>query len=171
MGTLATRSREIGKIVDLITDIAKQIHLLALNASIEASRSGEAGRRFAVVAAEVKELANKTTQSADDISRLIGGIQHSSGESADAIQQLSTIVQRVDQLTATIASSVEQQNATQLHLRQPDQHRRQRRGGQPLDERLRRRLRLHLGAGVLGAPGLAGARRAVGADAAGGGAV
>ena len=54
IGTLANRSREIGKIVDLITGIAKQINLLALNASIEASRSGEAGRRFAVVAAEVK---------------------------------------------------------------------------------------------------------------------
>ena len=116
MGTLANRSQEIGKIVDLITGIAKQIHLLALNASIEASRSGEAGRRFAVVAAEVKELANKTTQSAEDISRLIGGIQYSSGESTDAIHKLSTIVQRIDQLTATIATAVEQQSATQLNI-------------------------------------------------------
>jgi methyl-accepting chemotaxis protein len=116
MGTLANRSREIGKIVDLITGIAKQINLLALDASIEASRSGEAGRRFAVVAAEVKELANKTTQSADDISHLIGGIQHSSGESTDAIHKLSTIVQRIDQLTATIATAVEEQNSTQLNI-------------------------------------------------------
>lgn len=116
MGTLANRSREIGKFADLITGIAKQINLLALNASIEASRSGEAGRRFAVVAAEVKELANKTTQSADDISHLIGGIQHSSGESTDAIHKLLTIVQRIDQLTATIATAVEEQNATQLNI-------------------------------------------------------
>ena len=116
MGTLANRSRKIGKIVDLNTGIAKQINLLALNASIEASRPGEAGRRFAVVAAEVKELANKTTQSADDISHLIGGLQHSSGESTDAIHKLSTIVQRIDQLTATIATAVEEQNATQLNI-------------------------------------------------------
>ena len=113
MGTLATRSQEVGKIVDLITGIAKQIHLLALNASIEASRSGEAGRRFAVVAAEVKELANKTTESAEDISSLIGGIQHSSGESTEAIHKLSNTVQHVDQLTATIATAIEQQSATQ----------------------------------------------------------
>jgi methyl-accepting chemotaxis protein len=114
--TLAVHSREIGKFVDIIGDVSQQTHLLALNASIEASRSGEAGRRFAVVAGEVKELAGKTAQAAEDINRRTQAIQSSSGESSEAIRQLSTIVQEVDVLTAVIADSVEQQNSTQQHI-------------------------------------------------------
>jgi len=114
--TQTARSREIGTIVDLITGIARQIHLLALNATIEAARSGDAGRRFAVVAAEVKELATKTTQSADDISRRVEAIQVSSGESSEAIRQLSTIVQQIDELATVIAAALEQQDSTQGYI-------------------------------------------------------
>ncbi|MGO4276703.1 methyl-accepting chemotaxis protein, partial [Paenibacillus sp. TAF58] len=72
---LKDRSIEIGGIVNMITEIASQTHLLALNASIEAARAGELGRGFSVVAAEVKKLAEESERSAQQIQELIRSIQ------------------------------------------------------------------------------------------------
>jgi len=116
IAALAERSEEIGALVDLISDVTRQTHLLALNATIEAERSGDAGGRFAVVAAEVKELARTTAQSAEDIARRVQAIQQSSGESMAAIGQLTGIVDQVGELTTTIAAAVEQQDATQRYM-------------------------------------------------------
>jgi len=113
---LAAHSREIGKFVDLISDVSRQTHMLAFNAAIEASRSGDAGRRLAVVAGEVKELSGKTARAAEDISRRAVAIQSSSGESSEAIEQLSAIVRQVDELTTVIAAAVGQQDSTQSHI-------------------------------------------------------
>lgn len=112
IGALAVRSQEIGQLVDLITSVARKSHLLALNATIEAQRAGE-GNRFAIVAAEVKELAQTTAQSAEDIASRAEAIQGSSDESSKAISQLSHIVQQIGELTATNANAVERHNATQ----------------------------------------------------------
>lgn len=79
--------QEIGRIVDMISSIAEETNLLALNAAIEAARAGDAGLGFAVVAAEVKELANESQKSAENIAGIISGLQKKSQEMAGAIQK------------------------------------------------------------------------------------
>ena len=112
IGALAERSKEIEDLVELITGVARKSHLLALNATIEAQRTGESNR-FAIVAAEVKELAQTTAQSAENISQRAAAIQLSSDQSSQAIGQLSDIVKQIGDLTETNAEAVEQQNSTQ----------------------------------------------------------
>ena len=109
---LGTSSTEIGQVIKVITSIAQQTNLLALNATIEAARAGEAGKGFAVVANEVKELAKQTAKATEDISRKIETIQTDTKESVDAIGIISGIINQINDISATIASAVEEQNAT-----------------------------------------------------------
>ncbi|WP_096466499.1 methyl-accepting chemotaxis protein [Aneurinibacillus soli] len=90
--TLGQKSEEIGKIVSLITSIAGQTNLLALNAAIEAARAGEHGRGFAVVADEVRKLAEQSAHAADDISYLITHIQSETDKAVQAMQEGSSAV-------------------------------------------------------------------------------
>jgi len=109
---LGQSSAEIGEVIKVITSIAQQTNLLALNATIEAARAGEAGKGFAVVANEVKELAKETAKATEDISRKIETIQTDTKESVDAIGTISGIINQINDISATIASAVEEQNAT-----------------------------------------------------------
>jgi methyl-accepting chemotaxis protein len=84
---LGERSRQIGQIVDAITDIAGQTNLLALNAAIEAARAGEHGRGFAVVADEVRKLAEQASASAGQITQLVGMIQSEIEEAVVSMQR------------------------------------------------------------------------------------
>jgi len=111
MERLRESSNEIGKIVEMINDIADQTNLLALNATIEAASAGDAGKGFAVVANEVKELAKQTAQATEQIGRQVEGMQNNAGIAITAIGNISRIIGEVHLISRTIVSAVEQQSA------------------------------------------------------------
>ena len=112
IGKLGESSVEIGQVIKVITSIAQQTNLLALNATIEAARAGEAGKGFAVVANEVKELAKETAKATEEIGQKIEAIQGNTKGAVDAIGQISTIINQINDISNTIASAVEEQTAT-----------------------------------------------------------
>lgn len=109
---LGESSKEIGNVVKVITSIAQQTNLLALNATIEAARAGEAGKGFAVVANEVKELAKQTAKATTEISHKIDAIQGDTKGAVQAIEEISTIIIKINELSESIAAAVEEQTVT-----------------------------------------------------------
>jgi methyl-accepting chemotaxis protein len=112
VGQLSSGASRIGDVIKLIRAIAEQTNLLALNATIEAARAGEAGRGFAVVASEVKTLASQTAKATEEISGQIGAIQGSTAQAVEAIRQITSVMGDISRFTSTIAASVEEQSAS-----------------------------------------------------------
>jgi methyl-accepting chemotaxis protein len=108
---LSKAAARIGDVVELINTIAEQTNLLALNATIEAARAGEAGRGFAVVASEVKALAEQTSKATGEIGQQITGIQAATQDSVTAIKEISGTIERLSEISSTIAAAVEEQGA------------------------------------------------------------
>ncbi len=111
VGELSKAAARIGDVVELINTIAGQTNLLALNATIEAARAGEAGRGFAVVASEVKALAEQTAKATGEIGQQISGIQAATQESVNSIKEISGTIEKLSEISSTIASAVEGQGA------------------------------------------------------------
>lgn len=109
---LAASARRVGDVVSLISRIAAQTNLLALNATIEAARAGEAGRGFAVVAQEVKTLATQTARATQEISGQIADMQAATESSVAAIDTIQTKIGEIEQISAIIASAVQEQGAS-----------------------------------------------------------
>src|ERR1700704_2309211 len=108
---LSKAASRIGDVVELINTIAGQTNLLALNATIEAARAGEAGRGFAVVASEVKALAEQTAKATGEIGQQISGIQAATQDSVNAIKEIGGTIEKLCEISSTIASAVEEQGA------------------------------------------------------------
>jgi methyl-accepting chemotaxis protein len=108
---LSKAAARIGDVVELINTIAGQTNLLALNATIEAARAGEAGRGFAVVASEVKALAEQTAKATGEIGQQISGIQAATQDSVGAIKEISGTIEKLSEISSTIAAAVEEQGA------------------------------------------------------------
>jgi len=112
MERLKSASKKVSSILDTITDIADQTNLLALNATIEAARAGAAGKSFAVVATEVKELARQTSTAVSDISGQIVEMQQSSNAVIKTVSQITRVIGDINAISNTISSAVEEQSVT-----------------------------------------------------------
>ena len=111
VGQLNEYAQSVGDVVEAIRDIAEQTNLLALNATIEAARAGEAGKGFAVVADEVKKLALETSQKTDDINDRVVKIQDAIRNSVEAVNRIISNVQQIDHAASSVSSAVEEQTA------------------------------------------------------------
>jgi methyl-accepting chemotaxis protein len=112
MGQLKAASEKIGRVLEVISDIADQTNLLALNATIEAASAGDAGKGFAVVANEVKELARQTTQATEEINREIDDMRQRTTAAVSAVESISKVIGEVNEISTSIAGAVEEQSAT-----------------------------------------------------------
>jgi methyl-accepting chemotaxis protein len=108
---LGESAKDIGKVIETITEISEQVNLLALNATIEAARAGEAGKGFAVVANEIKELARQTASATNEIKQRVEGIQQSTKGTVAEITAITTVVSEVNQIVGEITGAVDEQTA------------------------------------------------------------
>jgi methyl-accepting chemotaxis protein len=113
---LAAAADKIGEVVRMIQGIAGQTNLLALNATIEAARAGEAGRGFAIVASEVKALANQTAQATQDIQSQVDGIQDATAKTVGEIGTIGSTIQQINEYSTAIAAAIEEQSSATAEI-------------------------------------------------------
>ena len=107
VAALSDSVEAIGSIIEIITSIAEQTNLIALNATIEGARVGDAGRGFSVVASEVKALASQTTKATEHIE----AVREATRAAVDAVRDISSSINGLDEAAGAIAAAVEEQNA------------------------------------------------------------
>ena len=112
MRKLGESAESVGKVVQAIDEIAEKTNLLALNASIEAARAGDAGKGFNVVANEVKDLSKQTAEAIQNIVEQINEMQENTQTSIAAIEEITEIINELNSVNLTIAGAVEEQSVT-----------------------------------------------------------
>jgi methyl-accepting chemotaxis protein len=112
MDRLSVSAIQIGKVVEVIKDIASKTNLLALNATIEAASAGSAGRGFAVVATEVKQLSRQTANATDNITLQVEEIQKNTADAVAAIKKITTIIEEISKTSQSVAETVAEQSST-----------------------------------------------------------
>ncbi len=112
MKDLSASAETVGKVIEVINDIADRTNLLALNATIEAASAGEAGKGFAVVANEVKELARQTAEATKEVVKQIEEMQGNTTVAVEAIGKVASTIHDINEINTSIAASVEEQDAT-----------------------------------------------------------
>jgi len=112
MKDLSASAETVGKVIEVINDIADRTNLLALNATIEAASAGEAGKGFAVVANEVKELARQTADATKEVVTQIEEMQSNTKVAVEAIDKVAATINDINEINTSIAASVEEQDAT-----------------------------------------------------------
>ncbi|GAB5387875.1 MAG: hypothetical protein Alpg2KO_08430 [Alphaproteobacteria bacterium] len=122
MRGLSDNATEIGTVITLISDIAEQTNLLALNATIEAARAGEAGKGFAVVASEVKSLAEQTANATDTIRKQIEAIQTSAGSASGEMDEIDSVIRELSEIASTIRNSINEQSAATSEIASSAEH-------------------------------------------------
>jgi methyl-accepting chemotaxis protein len=115
---LSKVSRDVGGVIQFITEIASQTNLLALNATIEAARAGDAGKGFAVVANEVKQLAGQTAKATDEIGAKLQAVDAATREATGVMQRLATIIAEINTSSGVIAGAVKQQGSATAEISQ-----------------------------------------------------
>lgn len=116
MQELVQTAESISDVLGLIKDIAEQTNLLALNATIEAARAGEAGKGFAVVASEVKSLAGQTGKATEQISEQVGSIQEATQRAVQAFEQINNTINDISESSNVVAAAVEEQSAASAEI-------------------------------------------------------
>ena len=119
IGGLAESSSQIGNVTELINSIAEQTNLLALNATIEAARAGDLGKGFAVVAGEVKDLSRHTAEATGQIQSQIEKIQRETQAAIDSMREVTTVAERIRELSAVIVVSTPSRNVRLGRLEGP----------------------------------------------------
>lgn len=122
MKNLSGSADTVGKVVEVINDIADRTNLLALNATIEAASAGEAGKGFAVVANEVKELAKQTTEATKEVVKQIEEMQGNTERAVHAIDEIVLTITEINNINTSIAATVEEQDATTNEVAQTTIH-------------------------------------------------
>lgn len=112
MRKLGESAESVGKVVQVIDEIAEKTNLLALNASIEAARAGDAGKGFNVVANEVKDLSKQTAEATQNIVEQINEMQQNTQTSISAITEITEVINELNSVNLTIAGAVEEQSVT-----------------------------------------------------------